>query len=184
MSMPTRQEYLNVISSKLSGFEQFAEEFGKTRFLVYESEIQAPDEKFDAMIREQAEMEAIADAFKCEIVQEDETFTLYFYFDERNPGGFLEIVDAGMPAPSAGGDNGLSHNPDGSTYRTPTPQERWDEPVPGYAKPATGVIKEIRTMLADLFRNEMHVAIESAKQDILSLVKRYTAEKISEVTGG
>lgn len=184
MSAPTRQDYLNVIKSKLSGFEQFAENFGKERFLVYESEIQAPDEKYNARQKEEKEMEAIADAFKCEIVLQDDVFTLLFHFDERNPGHFLEIVDAGMPAPLAGGDKGTSHNPDGSTYPSPTPEERWNDLVPGYAKPATGVIKEIRTMLSDLFRIEMNEAISSAKQDILQLVKNYTSERIRAATGG
>lgn len=184
MSAPTQKDYISIIKSKISGFEQFAENFGKERFLVYVSEIQAPDEEELAFQKEKEEMEAIADAFKCEIKVEGNKFTLFFYFDERNPGNFLEIVDAGMPAPLAGGDNGISHNPDGSTYRTPTPMELWDEPVPGYAKPATGVINEIRTMLSDLFRTELKEAIAAGKQEILNLVKRYTAEKIRNVTGG
>lgn len=184
MSAPTQQQYLSIIASKLSGFNKFAEDFGKSRFLVYESEISAPAEDADAFIKETEEMENIANAFKCEVIQEDRKFTLFFHFDERNPGGFLEIVDAGMPAPLAGGDNGTSHNPDGSTYPSPTPQQLWDEPVPGYAKPATGVIDEIRTMLADLFRNELKMAVASAKQEMLHLVKQYAAERIAAATGG
>ena len=184
MSAPTQQDYIAIIKSKLSGFEQFAENFGKERFLVYKSEIQAPDESGDAFEKEVEEMEAISDAFKCEVRVEENTFTLFFYFDERNPGGFLEIVDAGMPAPLAGGDQGTSHNPDGSTYQSKTPIQLWDKPVPGYAKPATGVINEIRIMLSDLFKTEMHEAIASGKQEILNLVKNYTAERIRTVTGG
>lgn len=184
MSSPNKDQYLSIIKSKMSGFEQFAESFGKQRFLVYKSEVHAPAEKAMAHIKEDTEMEAIADAFKCEIVQTDGTFTLFFYFDERNPGNFLEIVDAGMPPPLAGGHRGISKNPDGSTYKTPTPIERWLDEVPGYAKPATGVINEIRMMLSDLFRSEMNEAIESAKQDILQLVKDYTAERMRAAIGG
>ena len=184
MSAPTYQDYITAIVSKLSGFEQFAESFGKERFLVYKSEIQAPEEKADARIREEAEMEAIADAFKCEIIQEESRLTLFFYFNERNPGHFLEIVDAGMEPPLAGGDHGISHNPDGSTYRTPTPKSRWETPVPGYAKPATGVINEIRIMLSDLFRAAVNEAIVSAKQNMLQSVKNYVSERIHNVTGG
>lgn len=184
MSAPTQQDFIAIIQSKLSGFEQFAEDFGKQRFLVYKSEIQAPAEKANAFIKEAAEMEAIADAFKCEIRQDGNNFSLYFYFNERNPGGFLEIVDAGMPAPLAGGDNGISHNPDGTTYSSPTPISLWDKPVLGYAKPATGVINEIRTMLSDLFRTELKEAIAASKQEMLQLVKKYTAERISAAIGG
>ena len=184
MSAPTQSDYIAIIKSKIAGFEQFAENFGKERFLVYKSEIKAPAEDADAFSRESEEMEAISDAFKCEIINEDRTFTLHFYFDERNPGNFLEIVDAGMPAPLAGGDHGISHNPDGSTYPSPTPIQSWDKPVPGYAKPATGVINEIRIMLADLFRSELKEAIESGKQEMLQLVKDYTSERIRAVTGG
>ena len=184
MSAPTQQDYISIIKSKISGFEQFAENFGKERFLVYVSEIQAPAEEPEAFEKEKDEMEAIADAFKCEIQIDENTFTLFFRFDERNPGNFLEIVDAGMPAPLAGGDHGTSHNPDGSTYASPTPIQHWDDPVEGYAKPATGVINEIRTMLADLFRTELNEAISAGKQEILNLVKEYTAERIRNVAGG
>ena len=184
MNRPTQQDFISIISSKLDGVEQFAENIGKERFLVYKSEMHAPDEDDVAWEKEDAEMEAIADAFKCEIKKEDGQFSLIFHFDERNPGGFLEIVDAGMPPPLAGGDYGLSHNPDGSTYSSPTPRNQWDEPVPGYAKPATGVIHEIRTMLADIFRTEMKTAIEISKQEILELVKQYTSERLQTVIGG
>ena len=104
--------------------------------------------------------------------------------DDRNPGGFLEIVDAGIPAPLAGGEKGTSHNPDGSTYNSPTPYQLWDEPVPEYAKPATGVINEIRTMLATLFRQHMKEAIDASKKEILDLVKQYTSERIQNVVKG
>ena len=184
MSGLAKQDLITIIQSKLSGFEQFAENFGKQRFLVYKSEIQAPGETVSALEKEEAEMEAIADAFKCQITQENGKFTLHFYFDEHNPGGFLEIVDAGMPAPLAGGDHGTSHNPDGSTYGSPTSQSRWNDPVPDYAKPATGVISEIKMMLADLFRAEMNEAIEAGKKEMLQVVKDYTAERIRAVTGG
>ncbi len=184
MSAPKQSDYIAIIKSKISGFEQLAENFGKERFMVYASEIQAPDEDANAFEKERAEMEAIADAFKCEIQVNENTFTLFFHFDERNPGNFLEIVDAGMPAPLAGGDHGVSHNPDGSTYASPTPIQQWDEPVPGYAKPETGVINEIRTMLSDLFRAELGEAIATGKQEMLQLVKDYTAERIRNVTGG
>lgn len=184
MSAPTQKDFMAIIMSKLSGFEQFAENFGKQRFLVYKSEIQAPDENGEARDKEISEMEAIADEFKCEVIQEGGKLTLRFYFDKHNPGGFLEIVDGGMPAPLAGGDHGTSHNPDGSTYPSPTPYQRWDDPVPGYAKPATGVINEIKTMLADLFKSEVSDAIDSGKKEILQLVKNYTAERIRSVIGG
>ena len=184
MSAPTNQDYFSAIVSKLSGFNQLAEEFGRSRFLVYKSEIQAPDEKPSSFKKEVQEMEDIADAFRCEIQQDGGKFTLFFHFDERNPGGFLEIVDAGMPPPLAGGDNGISHNPDGSTYRSPTPEDEWDKPVPGYAKPPTGVINEIRIMLADLFRAELNEAINAARLEMLEPVKQYVAERIRTVTGG
>ncbi len=184
MSKPTQADFIKIIASKISGFKEFAEAFGKERFLVYKSEVHASEEKGTAWDKEDAEMEAIADAFEAEITESDGQFSLFFHFDRRNPGGFLEIVDAGMPASLAGGDEGTSHNPDGTTYETPTPKPFWHDPVPGYAKPATGVINEIRTMLADLFRTEMNEAIESSKKEILQLVKEYTAERIKAATGG
>ena len=176
-----KNEAIALVAKKLSSFTEFAENFGKSRFLVYTSEIQAPDEKADARDKEVAEMEAIAEALKCEIKQDGGQFSLYFHFDERNPGGFLEIVDAGMPPPLAGGDNGTSHNPDGSTYNSPTPSAMWNQPVPGYAKPATGVINEIRTMLRTLFETAFREAVDEAKPEILKLAKQQVGEQIKSV---
>lgn len=178
------EQFIQLISAKLQSFKPFAEAFGKSRFLVYESEIQAPDEKADAAAAEAAEMEAIANAFKCDIVLNNNTFTLFFFMDERNPGHFLEIVDAGMPPPLAGGDEGTAHNPDGSTYQSSVPYQLWGQPVPGYAKPATGVINEIRTMLADLFRTEMQEVISSSKSEFMKLTKEEVANRLKGVMGG
>lgn len=178
-----QERFIQLVTTKLEAFKTFAEDFGKSRFLVYETEIQAPAEKADAYEREKAEMEAIADAFRCEIHIENNAFTLYFYMDDRNPGHFLEIVDAGMPAPLAGGDEGISQNPDGSTYNSPTPYKHWHDPVPGYAKPATGVINEIRTMLADLFKQEAEEAFRSAKAEIGPTVKQYVSEQLRAAGG-
>ena len=79
MSAPTQEDFVNLIAGNLQAFVPFAENLGKTRFLVYESEIGAPDEKAGAIAMEQMEMEAIADAFRCEIVQSDNQFSLNFY---------------------------------------------------------------------------------------------------------
>lgn len=184
MSAPTQEDFINIISSHIEGFEQMAEMLGKERFLVYKSEVHAPAEKSPAIASEDAEMDAIAEAFKCEIRRTNDQFTLLFYFDRHNPGGFLEVVDAGMPAPLAGGDNGTSHNPDGSTYSSPTPKALWDIPVEGYAKPATGVINEIKTMLKSLFQQEMNDAITASKKDIGQLYKAYAAERFRAAMGG
>lgn len=184
MNKPTKADYLALIAKRVPDFKQFAENFGRSRFLVYESEIQAPDEGPVAYEKEVAEMEAIAQAFRCEIVQIDNRFELYFFMDDRNPGGFLEIVDAGMPAPLLGGDNGTAHNPDGSTYNSKVPYQLYGTPWPGYAKPATGVINEIRTMLATHFRTYMKEVIDASKKEILQLVKSYVAEQVQNAVKG
>lgn len=184
MSAPTQEDFVNLIAGNLQAFVPFAENLGKSRFLVYESEIGAPDEKAGAIAMEQMEMEAIADAFRCEIVQSDNQFSLNFYMEERNPGGFLEIVDAGMGAPLAGGTEGTSRAPDGSTYTSPTPEPRWHEPVPGYEKPGTGVIEEIRTMLRDAFSEFMQEVITRAKAQFMEQLKAYVAGIISGAAGG
>ena len=183
MSAPTQQDFVNLIAAELQAFIPFAENLGKSRFLVYESSIAAPAENGAAEAKEQAEMEAIADAFRCEITQSSNSFQLNFYMDERNPGGFLEIVDAGMGAPLAGGRDGTSTNPDGSTYPSPTPQEDWDKPVPGYAKPATGVIEEIRAMLKTVFADFFQEVIKNVKTQFMEILKQYVAEKIGSAVG-
>lgn len=184
MSTTLNDSILSIVASKMDDFKLFAENFGRSRFLVYKSEVHAPGENDFAYDKEDAEMEAIADAFRCEIIQEDQKFTLFFHMDERNPGGFLEIVDAGMPAPLAGGDHGTSHNPDGTTYASSTPKSRWNEPVPEYAKPETGVINEIRTMLQTLFHGFFTDTVKDSKAEILKAMKQQVASRLKSVTGG
>ena len=178
MGRPTQEDFLNIIKGKISGLEQFAEQIGKSRFAVYRTETYAGNEK------EEAEFDAIMNAFKCKIQQNGNSFSLFFYMDEHNPGGYLEIIDAGMEAPLAGGKGGISTNPDGSTYDTPTPRYRWDEPVPEYAKPGSGVIGEVYTIVRDLFQTEFRQAVADSKQEIMALVKDYVAERIHAAAAG
>lgn len=178
MSRPTQEDFLNIIKGKISGLEQLAEQIGKSRFAVYKTETYAGNEK------EAAEFDAIMDAFKCEIKQDGNSFSLYFYVDEHNPGGYLEIIDSGMDAPLAGGKGGISTNPDGSTYDSPTPRYRWDEPIPEYAKPASGVIEEIYTIVRSLFHTEFRQAVDDSKKEIMAMVKDYVAERIRAAASG
>lgn len=182
--MTVKNDVLSIISLRLNEFIPLAENLGRSRFLLYKSDVHAPDESDIAYSKEDAEMDAIAESFRCEIVQNGNSFSLFFYMNERDNGGFLEIVDAGMPAPYAGGNNGISTNPDGSTYTTPTPKRFWDTTIEGYAKPATGVINEIRTMLQTLFHSFFVETIEMAKTSIMNTVKTKVAAELKASIGG
>ena len=184
MSEDIREKTMSLIEERLSSFIPFAEQFGKSRFLVYKSEVHASGEKEEAWEAEDVEMEAIADSFRCEIRRNGNTFSLFYFMDERNPGGFLEIVDSGMPPPLVGGDNGTAHNPDGSTYKSNAPLYAYGLPLdgsdgrPDYSKEGTGVIHEIKTMLKDLFSDYFHDAIADSKKEIMETVKKNVQERI------
>ena len=178
MGRPTQEDFLNIIKSKITGLEQLAEQIGKSRFAVYKTEKYAGNEK------EIEEFDAIMDAFRCKIEQNGNSFSLFFYVDEHNPGGYLEIIDEGMDAPLAGGKGGISTNPDGSTYDTPTPRHLWDVPVYKYAKPGTGVIEEIYTIVRSLFQTEFRQAVSDSKQEIMAIVKNHVAERIQAAAAG
>lgn len=191
MKEEVKDQILSAINERLSEFIPLAEQLGRSRFLVYESEVHAPGETEAAYEREDTEMEAIAESFRCEIKQSDNQFSLMFYMQERDPGGFLEIVDSGMPPPLVGGDNGAAHNPNGTIYPSDAPKAAYGLPLdgmtrfgktilPDYSKEATGVIHEIKTMLKDLFHGYFQDAITEAKNEILQAVKEDVKSKIHE----
>lgn len=189
MALNIKSEVTAIVYDKLKGFIPFAESLGRSRFLVYESEVHAPDESELAREKEDTEMEAIAESFRCDIKQAGEHFSLFFYMEERNPGGFLEIVDAGMPPPLVGGDNGIAHEPDGSTYKSKAPIAQWGQPLdgngkPDYSKEGTGVIKEIKTMLKSLFHDYFNDAVKEARTEILTLAKQEVQSRIHNALGG
>lgn len=161
----------SIISEKVMAFQDIAVQFGKSRFLVCMDE-------YGKNSKEAETVERISNSFRCEVVQDGQAFLLYFHMDEDDPGGYLEIIDGGMPAPLAGGHHGTSHNPDGTTYASPTPVSKWNEPIEEYAKPASGIIYEIKTMLADLFKDAVKAAISESKSEILNIVKAQVKERL------
>lgn len=195
LSTTLKSDILAILQTRLNDFIPFAESFGRSRFLVYKSEVHASGEDGAAHEREDAEMEAIANAFRCEIKNDNGRFSLFFYMAERNPGGFLEVVDAGMPAPPVGGDGGIAHNPDGSTYQSKAPVAAYGLPLdgsttfgrtvlPDYSKEGTGVINEIKTMLKILFHDYFIEAFSDAKSEITTVAKEYVQERIHAAIGG
>lgn len=193
--MTVKNDIVAIVSSRLNEFIPFAENVGRSRFLIYKSEVHASGEDGLAHEKEDAEMEAIAEAFRCEIKNEGNQFSLYFYMEEHNNGGFLQIVDAGMPPPLVGGDGGTAHNPDGSTYQSSAPLAAYGLPLdgsttfgrttlPDYSKVGTGVINEIRTMLQTLFRSFFVETIENAKQLITDAVKVQVVTELKAAVGG
>lgn len=166
---------MDLIEARLQDFIPFAESFGKTRFLVYRDSIYGTNEK------ELQTIDRISDSFRCEIIRNSQSFSLMFYMDEDDPGGYLTIMDQGMPTAMLGGDGGIARNPDGSTYRSKVPAKFWGQPAVNpedTAKPASGLIHEIKTMLADLFRSHLSEAIASVKTDIANMMKQQIVQEI------
>lgn len=175
-----KNQIVSLVGSKLNDFIITAVNFGKSRFMVYQSE-------YGKNEKEVAAMQDIAEGFRCEIHQEGNSFTLMFYFDENDPGGYLHIIDAGMPTPLLGGDRGTAHNPDGTTYLSKVDINLWGQPAnrpEDLAKPASGVINEIKVMLADLFNQYFQDVLAQSEDQIMKLVKQEAQERLSSVLGG
>lgn len=175
-----KTQIVSLVGDRLEDFKITAENFGKSRFMVYQSEYGKNEKEVDAM-------QAIAEGFRCEIQRVDNSFTLMFYFDENDPGGYLHIIDAGMPTPLLGGDRGTAHNPDGTTYLSKVDINLWGQPAnrpEDLAKPASGVINEIKVMLADLFNQYFQDVLDLARNEIMQLVKQEAQERLSSVLGG
>lgn len=167
--MITEINIASIISEEVVSFELMATAFAKQRFLALSAE-------FNENEKEAAEIEKIADQIKCTITYSDNLFDLEIFFDDNS--NYFEIINEGMPAPVAGGDNGIAHNPDGSTYKSNVPEQLWGNVLDEYAENGIDIMGETKTMLKDLFYDRIMDAINNEKGKI---AEAYKTQLISEL---
>ena len=170
--MITNSSVFNIISTQIKNFESFAENFAKSRFVIFASE-------FNTNEKESKAIEELTENIKCQILIDDNGASLQVTFDKKNE--YLEIMESGMQPPLYGGDGGIAHNPDGQVYRSKVPSQFWGQAIPELAKEGINILSEVKTMLKDIFENFIKETFENNKQKIGELIKQ---EIIIGLNGG
>ena len=99
-------------------------------------------------------------------------------FDNADQGNYLEIIEHGMPAPYAGGDGGIVHNPDGTFEKSQVNPVFWGTRLDSLAKPGSDTLDEVRRMLGDLFRDEVQNIVAASRADIAGIAKQYIIQEL------
>ena len=134
---------------------------------------------------EKAEVEKIRDkGMSYDVKSEGSTISISENEQEVSP--FMSVLENGMDAPLAGGDNGTSHNPDGSTYPSPTPKGLWNIPVEAYAKEPHPVTQDAHAIIEDTAPEQMQgiMARESTKTRFGEIAKPALIDYLSSSLGG
>lgn len=152
-----------------------AESFAKSRFLLASIEYGQNDEESEAL-------QKIADGIKCTISGTPDGLSLSVNYSDNDQGNYLEIVEGGMPAPYAGGDGGIVHNPDGTFEKSNVNPNFWGTRLDSLAKPGSETLAEVNRMLTDLFRDEVQSIVSDSKQEIAAMAKEYIVQELRGIT--
>jgi hypothetical protein len=151
-----------------------AESFAKSRFLLAAIEYGQNDAEMEALLK-------IADGIKCTIKPSATGVTLSVDYNDKDQGNYLEIIEEGMPAPYAGGDGGIVHNPDGTFEKSDVDPRLWGTRLDFLAKPGSDTLAEVNRMLADLFRDEVETIVSESRPEIAAIAKDYVMRELREV---
>ena len=171
MTSNLQRDMCSLIASRAKEFQDFAESFARSRFLLHSTEFGQNNEETEAL-------QNIAAGIKCEIVQSDSGVSLSIDFDDGDTGEYLDVVEHGMPPPLTGGRGGIVTNPDGSTYPSRVPKQLWGNPIDEYAKTGSDVLDEVKMMLKDLFTQRVKEITSECKPELTKLAKSYVTQEI------
>ena len=162
---------ISLIANKAQGYQTMAQNFAKSRFLLAAIEYGQNEDETEAL-------EKIADGIKCIITPTSAGVTLDVDFDDSDQGNYLEIIQHGMPAPVTGGAGGFVHNPDGSVETSEVPPSLWGNPIPEFAKTGSDVMEEVKTMLKQLFTDEVNNIVRDSREEIATIAKTYVEQEL------
>lgn len=87
--------------------------------------------------------------------------------------------------PESGGEGGIVHDVDGSTYESSVPEHLQGTPLPWYELPVFDGEDEIHHIVEIMAQDAVQSAIPGSKQEISdSIVKPYIQEEIAQLLGG
>ena len=163
-----------ILLPHLDWFKLLAQEFAKSRFLVNASEYGMND-------KESEELMKIADGINISLSSGGSSLQLEITYGESP---YLNIIENGMSAPLAGGDNGVVTNPDGSQEPSEVPEPLWGNPIDSYAKEGEDVMGEVKEMLTSLFRDAVVQAAGEARPEIIETIRPELVRHVQQSIGG
>lgn len=164
-------DVINIIASKLDGYELEAEQLGRSRFMILCMDNATNEDEI-------REIEKIANSFRYSVVATAEGCELR---REIMKSPYAEIIENGMPAPLTGGQGGLVHMPDGTTRPSNVPEQLWGYEIPEYAKQGTSAFEEMDNMQRSLFPQAVKDATQASRKDFAELVKNELIKNIKQV---
>lgn len=167
----SNRDVVDIVISRLSGYEAEAEQIGRTRFMVLCTDIGANPEEI-------AEIEKIANSFRYTVTKEGDEAQLS---REVCQSPYAEIIENGMSAPYTGGQGGLVHMPDGTARSSNVPVQLWGHELPEYAKQGTGAFEEMDRMQQTLFPQAARDAVQASHREFSELAKEEILKKIKQV---
>lgn len=162
---------ISLIAAKAMGYKDMAESFAKSRFLLAATEYGENDEEMEAL-------QKIADGIRCNIFATPSGVSLSVDYDDNDQGNYLEIIEQGMPAPYAGGDGGIVHNPDGTFKVSEVNPNFWGTRLDMLSKPGSDTLEEVNRMLGDLFRDEVQNIVSESRGEIAQAAKNYIVQEL------
>ena len=170
------QELINkVIYSHSLEFKQMLDNFIRSRLIQNTMLFQTNEKEIEAL-------NDIVEKTSCSISMSDGGISLNINFDEKE--NWWGIVTGGMSAPLTGGNGGIAHNPDGSTYSSKVPEALQGNPIPQFAKQGIDIESEMKMMAKDLFIDIVNEIISSSSDEIAEAVKPYIVQEINNALGG
>lgn len=165
----------DIIFSHTKDFKPMFDNFIKSRLIQNTMLFQTNEKEIDAL-------NEIISKTNCDISLSNEGISLSLNFDEKE--NWWKIINEGMSAPLTGGNGGVAHNPDGTTYISKVPEALQGKPIPQFAKHGIDIESEIETMIKDLFTNIVNEIISSNSEEIAEAVKPYIVQELNKVLGG
>lgn len=86
--------------------------------------------------------------------------------------------------PVTGGDGGIAHNVDGSTYQSDVPQQLWGQPLPWLELPTLQGEDEVYHIIEVMAKDAVENAIANSTHEISEAVKPIVSQQIREALGG
>lgn len=164
-----------IVYEKVSKSKQFFDNFIKSRLIQNTMQFQTNEKEIDALNK-------IVNNTHCEIKDTGAGASMSISFDEKDK--WFSILTNGMDAPLTGGQGGIAHNPDGSTYTSKVPGPLQGNPIPEFAREGVSLVDEINMMVKSLFKAEVQDAINASKNELFTILKSYIKNEIKYALGG
>ena len=165
----------NIVFNEVQKSKEFLDNVIRSRMIQNTMQFQTNEKEIDAL-------NDIVKDTGCSIFVDGSSISLELRFDKKD--NWYNIILHGMKAPLTGGNGGIAHNPDGSTYESQVPPQLQRRPIEEFAKEGIPLEQEILTIVETLYDGIVKEAAHACSDEIAEAYKPYIIEQINKVLGG